>query len=100
MGVSIDAAVVITFSEVINASTLSYNVTPDPGGWSAAWAASSQWVTLTHAAFAENTRYTVTVTIADDLVGNPLADAPVMWWFETAGADAIKVYLPLVMRDE
>ena len=59
-----------------------------------------QWVTLTHDTFTESTRYTVTVSAADDLAGNPLADAPVAWWFETSGVDVIKVYLPLVMRNE
>ena len=94
------ATVAITFSEAISQATFAYSVNPDPGGWSATWDTISEVVTLTHAAFAYGTRYTVTVSAADDLAGNPLADAPVAWWFNTAAADVVEVYLPLVMRNE
>ena len=81
--VPLTATVAITFSEGISRTTFAYSVTPDPGGWSETWDTLSEAVTLTHTAFAYGTRYTVTVSAADDLSDNPLTDAPVAWWFET-----------------
>ncbi|MCP4544680.1 MAG: Ig-like domain-containing protein, partial [Chloroflexi bacterium] len=79
----VDASVVITFSEAINTNTFSYSVSPDPGGWAASWNAMTDVVTLTHNAFMTGTLYTVTVTSAGDLAGNPLDGAPVIWSFTT-----------------
>ena len=94
--VAIDAAVVITFSEPIAAGTFAYTATPDPGGWSAVWSDGGSVVTLDHASFVPQTAYTVTITAADDLVGNPLAGAPYAWSFSTS---RYRVYLPLVARE-
>ncbi|MCP4536640.1 MAG: Ig-like domain-containing protein, partial [Chloroflexi bacterium] len=85
--VTVDANIVITFSEAINTGTFSYSVSPDPGGWTASWNVMTDVVTLTHNTFMTSTRYTITVTAADDLAGNPLDGAPVTWFFTTAAID-------------
>jgi len=95
MGVEVTAPVVITFSEPISTSTFAYSVTPDPGGWAEAWSGGGTVVTLDHTAFGEETAYTVTVTAAGDLAGNPLSGAPVEWYFTTAPR---LIYLPLVLK--
>jgi uncharacterized repeat protein (TIGR01451 family) len=95
VGVAVDAAVVITFSEAINSGTFTYSVLPDPGGWQALWGSGGAAVTLTHNPFVHRTMYAVTVIAASDLAGNPLASAPVAWQFATAG---YSVYLPLLLR--
>ncbi|MEA3377370.1 MAG: Ig-like domain-containing protein [Chloroflexota bacterium] len=81
--VAVDAAIVITFSETIHTGSFAYTVASDPGGWSAVWSAGDTVVTLSHLDFAAASSYTVTVSAADDLGGNPLADAPVAWAFTT-----------------
>jgi uncharacterized repeat protein (TIGR01451 family) len=93
--VALDAALVITFSEAINAASLVYSVSPDPGSWSAAWSGGGTVVTLSHAAFAAGATYSVTLGAADDLAGNLLAGAPVQWSFSTR---PYRTLLPLVMR--
>jgi hypothetical protein len=93
--VAVDAAVVITFSEAIDTGSFVYTVAPDPGGWSAAWDAGDTVVTLSHTDFAVSTRYTVTVSAADDVAGNPLADASVTWAF-TTGAEASHQEAPAI----
>jgi hypothetical protein len=50
---------------------------------------------LSHNAFDYKTVYTVSVSAADDLAGNPLSDAPVMWSFATVPC---RVYLPLLLK--
>lgn len=81
--VPVNANVVITFSETITTGAFAYTVDPDPGGWSAAWNTGNTVVTLSHANFAGETTYTVTVSAAHDMTGNPLVDAPVAWGFTT-----------------
>jgi uncharacterized repeat protein (TIGR01451 family) len=93
---AIDAAVVITFSEPIDAGSLAYTITPDPGGWSTVWDEGGTVATLIHHPFAYLAGYTVTVTVADDLAGHPLAGAPVAWHFATA---PYRVCLPLAVRN-
>jgi len=87
--VPLDAGLVITFSEAISTSTLSYAVTPDPGGWNATWDSQHRQVTLTHLPWTPATRYTVTLSQARDLAGNPLAGAPVSWSFTTTAVDLL-----------
>jgi len=90
------APVVITFSEPVHTGTFAYTVTPDPGGWSETWNGSGAVVTLAHTPFVYSTTYTVTVTAANDPVGNPLSGAPYTWHFATV---PYRVYLPIVMRN-
>jgi hypothetical protein len=93
--VGLEATVVITFSEAINAGTFAYSMLPDPGGWQASWGSGGAVVALAHSPFEHWTTYTVTVMAASDLAGNPLADAPAVWQFTTS---KYSVYLPLVVR--
>ncbi|HNT74340.1 MAG TPA: Ig-like domain-containing protein, partial [Anaerolineae bacterium] len=67
----------------INAAAFAYSAAPDPGGWAMVWNGAGTQVTLTHAPLAYNTHYTVTVTAAPDLAGNPLTAAPYAWDFTT-----------------
>jgi CSLREA domain-containing protein len=97
--VALDAPGVITFDEPIDPATLSYSCEPDPGGWAAAWNGLGTVVTLTHDLMTYATVYTVTVTAAADLAGNPLAE-PYPWSFTTEAAPAKEVwtYLPLLFK--
>ena len=94
--VALTAPVIITFSEAIDAGSFAYTVNPDPGGWAEIWNGAGTIVTLTHTAFTGGTVYTVTVTAADDLVGNPLADTPYIWSFET---ERHLIYVPAVLNE-
>ncbi|MFQ5910214.1 MAG: Ig-like domain-containing protein, partial [Thermoplasmata archaeon] len=63
----------IKFSESMNTSTLIWNMTPDPGGWSESWGENDSKVTLWHANLLELcTWYQVEVRYAEDLSGNQL----------------------------
>ncbi|HTY09092.1 MAG TPA: Ig-like domain-containing protein [Candidatus Edwardsbacteria bacterium] len=64
--VAVGAAVQIAFSERMRPASLAYACAPDPGGWSAAWNAGGDTVTLSHANFKYYTAYTFTVTAARD----------------------------------
>ncbi len=89
------APVVIAFSEPINPGTLGYTATPDPGNWAAVWNTASTIVTLSHAAYAYRTTYTVTLNQARDMSGNSLSGAPYVWQFTSVPA---RVYLPILVR--
>jgi hypothetical protein len=94
--VEVATPLVVSFSEPINTSTLTYTVTPDPGGWVENWNSAGTVVTLHHAAFDSGTVYNVTVTAADDLVGNPLSGVPYSWDFTTR---PYRIYVPLTTRN-
>jgi hypothetical protein len=94
--VTVDASIVISFSEPISTSTFAYTVSPDPGGWDEIWDVSKEAVTLLHNDFVTGTTYTVTMAEASDLVGHPLDGAPLTWSFTTTAAH--QVYLPLALR--
>ena len=85
--VAITSSVVVTFSQPINTSTLAYTVTPDPGGFAAAWSAGNTRLTLSHAPLAYSQAYTVTLA-AENMSGLPLAagPAPNPWHFTTVAA--------------
>ncbi len=87
--ISINLPIVITFDEPIDDSTWEFSCNPDPGGWNELWNATNEQVTLTHASFALNQVYTLTVTWANDTAGNPLATglAPNPWLFTTELTD-------------
>jgi hypothetical protein len=87
VGVSVNAGIVITFSESISTTTFAYSVSPNPGGWVASWNGSHTVVTLSHASFAAGTTHTVNVTQAKDMAGNALGSAPVSWSFTTVISD-------------
>ncbi len=83
-GVSVNTPLTVNFSEPMNAPSLSYAVSPDPGGWEVVWDANGESVTLSHTAFDFGVTYTVVVTGAEDLAGNALANAPYTWSFTTS----------------
>jgi uncharacterized repeat protein (TIGR01451 family) len=91
-GVPLGEDVVITFNEAINTVTFTYTVALDPGGWIEAWNAGMTQVTLSHDDFDRWTNYTVTVTGAEDLAGNAMAD-PYPWSFST---ESYWQFLPVV----
>jgi hypothetical protein len=93
-GVALEASIAISFSEAINPNTFAYSVSPDSGGWTATWNGTNEAVSLAHHNFAPGTAHTITVIEAQDLTGNSLTGAPVIWSFETVH----KLYLPLVVR--
>jgi uncharacterized repeat protein (TIGR01451 family) len=95
MDVAVRASLTITFSEPIAPETFDYTVEPDPGGWSATWTDGGRKVALEHNPFTHDTLYMLTVTTAQDLAGNPLVGAPVMWQFTTG---SLKIYMPVAMR--
>jgi uncharacterized repeat protein (TIGR01451 family) len=93
--VSVEAAVVVTFSKLINASSLVVTGTlPNPGGLPAEWNSAGDVVTLSHNLFAYWTTYTVGLDAAD-LLGNQLSGAPYTWHFVT---ERYTVYLPLALK--
>jgi hypothetical protein len=94
VGVELDAPLEIRFSEAVDTGTFVFSVSPDPGGWVETWSEGDQVVTLTHAAFAQSTTYTVTVAAAVDLSGMPMTGS-YSWSFET---ETYSLYLPVVMR--
>jgi uncharacterized repeat protein (TIGR01451 family) len=79
-----NAPIVIDFSEAMQTSSVSVQMVPNVTGVIETWGLFDTRLTLTHAAFAAGTRYTVTVT-GSDLAGNPMA-SPYTWSF-TTGAD-------------
>jgi hypothetical protein len=98
-GVPISASLVITFSEPMITGTLTYTVTPDPGGWLVSWGVSDTVLTLSPASWAYSQAYSVTVA-ALDLDGLPLEPglAPNPWSFATEPRAWFQVYLPVVVR--
>ncbi len=94
LGVVVTTPLVITFSEVVNTGTFTYTLAPDPGDWVETWSAGNTVVTLSHDTFIGGTVYSVSVTAADDLAGNPLGWAPVTWNFTTV----YSIYLPITSK--
>jgi hypothetical protein len=88
IGVQVGGDIVITFSEAINTATFSYNVAPNPGGWSATWQLGDTVVVLSHDDFDYATVYAFHVTSASDLIGNQLAPgaAENPWYWTTEDA--------------
>lgn len=90
--VPLSATLVITFSEPLITGTLVFAVSPDPGGWQAAWNAPGTCVRLSHAPFAAGQVYRVEVLQARDRAFNALP--PFSWQFQTVFYRAL---LPLVL---
>jgi uncharacterized repeat protein (TIGR01451 family) len=97
--VPVTASLLVTFSEAMDTGSLSYTVTPDPGGWAVTWHDGDTVATLAHDDWTYAMRYTVTLA-AQDPAGLPLVTGPVPnpWSFVTAGRAFQRVYLPLVVR--
>lgn len=87
--IPIDAMVIITFSKVIDTTSLTFTCSPDPGGWTDTWSDDGKTVMLSHNMFESLTSYTFHVTGAKDLAGNDfvLGDVSNPFSFETKDAD-------------
>ena len=86
--VAVDAPLVINFSEAMNTGSVSYTVSPNPGGVTPSWNGSGTQLTLTHNDFSEGAGYTVTVTGGTDLDGNGLENVPFASSFRTEAPHA------------
>ncbi|MEE8389792.1 MAG: Ig-like domain-containing protein, partial [Anaerolineae bacterium] len=96
--VPVTAAVIITFTEPMRASSVVYSIAPFVAGW-LSWDGSGQIATYRHyyTDFLEGETYTFTVTAAKDVAGNSLADPLEV----TFTAQEIRmVYLPVVLRND
>ena len=94
--VPVTAAVVITFTEPMRASSVAYACVPDVAG-ELSWNASGEIARFEHANFEPKTHYTFTVTAAKDVAGNPLSE-PLEASFITQ--EVYLVHLPIVLRSE
>ncbi len=85
-GVALNQDIVITFSETMDNSSVTYSVNPNPGSLAASWNGNNTVMTITHGDFSVLTAYTVQVTAARDPTGNNLiAGAVPNPWIFTAG---------------
>jgi methionine-rich copper-binding protein CopC len=85
--ITLNADIVVTFSEEMDTSSLYYICSPDPGGWSASWNAENNVVTLSHNLCAIETTYTFQINTGKDISGNDLSPStvPNPWSFTTIG---------------
>jgi ribosomal protein S6E (S10) len=81
----LDENVIVTFSETMVNTTVTYTCIPDPGGWSMMWSGGNTVIALSHAPFASDTSYTFQITGGKDAAGNDLAAGavPNSWSFST-----------------
>jgi parallel beta-helix repeat protein len=85
--VDMDRNIVVTFSETMDTSSITYICTPDPGGWFVGWSNGDKVFTLSHNPFSIGTEYSFQITSAKDISGNDLVSGPVPnpWSFATQG---------------
>jgi YVTN family beta-propeller protein len=83
--VSLDYQIYINFSEPVDTLSFRFHCAPDPGGWTAGWGISRDYVLLGHNKFLPGTVYTISVDSLADSSGNLLAagSAPNPWSFTT-----------------
>jgi hypothetical protein len=93
--VSLDAPLVIAFTEEIGPLSLDLSLAPDPGGWRTSWNEAGTVVTATHAGLSAETSYVATVT-ASDAAANPMSG--LSSWSFSSGTEGEWVYLPIVLR--
>jgi hypothetical protein len=88
--ITLTANIGVTFSEEMNTATVSFSVTPDPGGWSVSWNAPNTVATYTHNTFDEFTLYKFQIVFAEDVTGNGLdaGAVPNPFWFTTEDINA------------
>jgi beta propeller repeat protein len=97
-GVGLGEPIVLEFALPMEPSSVTYECTPDPGGWTETWDGAARLVassvlTLTHEWFSPDTSYAFTVTGGVDVLGRAIE--PFGLHFHTA---AFRVFLPLVVR--
>jgi parallel beta-helix repeat protein len=83
--VELNASIVVTFSEPMNSTTLTYYCSPDPGGWSVAWSVKNSVATFSHNDFGSLITYYFRITGCRDRGDNNLASGtvPNPWYFTT-----------------
>jgi membrane-bound inhibitor of C-type lysozyme len=86
--ITLNANIVVTFSEAMDTKTVAYTCSPNPGGWIVTWNVGNTIATYTHNLFASFTNYTFQITAAKDLAGNDLVLSPIPnpWTFKTRDA--------------
>ena len=99
--VPLGAPLLVRFSQPMITSTLLYTVTPDPGGWVAAWSDDDMTVTLNHDDWVY--AQTCTVVVAASEQGRTLALGPLLGltpnpWSFTTDSRSFRTYLPLVVK--
>ncbi|MBI5000283.1 MAG: Ig-like domain-containing protein [Euryarchaeota archaeon] len=85
-GVANNTAIVVIFSNPMDTSSVFYNCTPNPGGWTPAWSNGDTRLTLAHTNFADSTYYTMNVTAGRDKSGQPLQNDTM--FFDSFEADS------------
>lgn len=90
--VALDAPIFIAFSEPMDTLSLAGSMTPSPNE-QPTWNATMDTIILIHDPMALNTTYTVSITGANDLAGNPLAVLPDSFMFTTIAGDTVKPYI-------
>ncbi len=81
--VTVTANIVIEFSWSMNASSLSWNITPDPGGWNETWTSDTVLVLSHSNPYQPWTTYVFELTYIEDVWGIPPCDLPFVLTFTT-----------------
>ena len=83
--IELNASIVVTFSEPMNTTTVSYYCSPDPGSWSILWSKKNSVATFSHKDFGSLTSYIFKITSGKDIGGNDLVagSVPNPWTFTT-----------------
>jgi hypothetical protein len=96
LGVMRDQPILLTFSEPIDRTTLSWSCQSDPGGWSITPLGDGRTLRLDHNLFAPNKLYSCYVIAAEDQAGHAFQAGATAnpWGFVTNDALLKKFYLP------
>ncbi|WP_455392218.1 Ig-like domain-containing protein, partial [[Eubacterium] cellulosolvens] len=91
--ISLTTNIVVSFSEIMNKSSMTFSCMPDPGGWNTTWSGGDTVVTFSHHPFTGAVKYIFQITSGFDLVGNALSlgNVPNPWSITT-----IDTTLPLI----
>lgn len=81
--VLIDQKIIVTFSQPMNTSTVTYSCSPDPGGWTVSWNAACSEATYAHNPFAELISYAFAISSGKTAYG--LEIFPGVLKFKTIG---------------
>lgn len=86
--ITLNANIIVTFSETIDTTTVAYTCSPNPDGWAVMWNVDNTVATFTHNLFTSYTNYTFQITAGKDLAGIDLASStiPNPWTFRTRDA--------------
>jgi uncharacterized membrane protein/bacillopeptidase F (M6 metalloprotease family) len=84
IGVGLNADIVITFSEPMDTSWVSWGLNNDPGNWVITWSMGNTVATFAHNPFAPYSTYTFSVNVRDPAGNYLVAGAvPNPWTFQT-----------------